>query len=399
MSAPFSIPNEHARALILARTRLSDARATSGAAAIPSLIRELGYVQLDPIRVVERAHHHILFARNSAYRPKQLERLQAQTPPLFFENWTHDSSLIPMAFYPYWQHRFADARKRIVTWTERFGDKRVIATVREHVTRHGAVRARDLLHLGGRTGPWWGWGPAKGALEYLWRTGELAVVNRSGFEKVYDLAERLIPKPLRQAKLSRTQAIDWSCDQALQRLGAATPNMLADFWDHASIGEAKDWIATEKKQGRLVDAVLKGAVGQRDFAAIARPDIEKQIAELPSPMSRLRALSPFDPLLRDRDRAERIFGFAYRIEVYVPQHQRKHGYYVFPLLEGARLVGRIDVKAERGLDRLQVRGIWLERGLSLSRQRRSKLEQELARQARLAGVRDIVFPASALKTG
>ncbi|HSC17976.1 MAG TPA: crosslink repair DNA glycosylase YcaQ family protein, partial [Rhizomicrobium sp.] len=193
MTAPFVISNEQARALILARTGLSEARATRTTSAIPTLIESLGYVQLDPIRVVERAHHHILFARNSAYRPSQLERLQKQEPPLFFENWTHDSCLIPIAFYPYWQHRFVDARKRIVKWMERFGDKRVIATVRAHVAENGAVRARDLLHLGGRRGPWWGWGPAKGALEFLWRTGELAVVNRSGFEKVYDLAERLIP--------------------------------------------------------------------------------------------------------------------------------------------------------------------------------------------------------------
>jgi len=399
LSASFVISNEQARALILARTGLSEAPAQSGSAAIPPLIEKLGYVQLDPIRVVERAHHHILFARNSAYRPKNLERLQAQMSPLFFENWTHDSSLIPMQFYPYWQHRFADSKKRIVKWMERFGDKRVIATVREHVTEHGAVRARDLLHLGGRTGPWWGWGPAKGALEFLWRTGELAVVTRSGFEKVYDLAERLIPQPLLQTKLSRAQVIDWACDHALMRLGAATPRMLADFWDHISIEAAKDWIAAEKKRGRAIDVLLSGAAGQRDFAAVARPDIEAQLAALPQPSTRMRALAPFDPLLRDRDRAERIFSFAYRIEVYVPQHKRKHGYYVFPLLEGDRLVGRIDMKAEREHDRLVVRGVWLEPKLSLSRARRAKLEQELARQSRLADVRDIVFPASALKTG
>src|SRR6185437_15157458 len=248
------------------------------------------------------------------------------------------------------------------------------------------VRARDLLHLGGRTGPWWGWGPAKGALEFLWRTGELAVVHRSGFEKVYDLAERLIPTQLRETKLSRLQVIDWCCDQALLRLGAATPKMLADFWGHLSIDEAKDWIAAEKKRGCLMDVVLKGAPGQRDFAAVARPDIEAQIASVPPPSGRLRALAPFDPLLRDRDRAERIFGFAYRIEVYVPQHKRNHGYYVFPLLEGPRLVGRIDMKAERDQDRLVVKKLWMEPRLSLSKQRRAKLEQELERQVRLSGV-------------
>jgi len=132
---------------------------------------------------------------------------------------------------------------------------------------------------------------------------------------------------------------------------------------------------------------------------VARPEIAEQLAELPTPDGRMRALTPFDPLVRDRDHATRIFGFTYRIEVYVPQHKRKHGYYIFPLLEGDRLAGRIDMKAEREHDRLAVRGLWLDPKLSLSRSRRAKLEQELERQARLAGVRDIVFPASALKTG
>ena len=398
MSAPFVIPNEQARALILARTGLSEARAQAGSAAIPPLIEKLGYVQLDPIRVVERAHHHILFARNSAYRPKQLATLQAREP-LLFENWTHDSSLIPMQFYPYWGRRFASVKSRIEQWRQRFGDDRNLAIVRAQIETHGPAKARDFLHMGGRTGPWWGWGPAKAALEFLWRSGELAVVRRSGFEKIYDLPERVIPASFRKTRPSPGDTLAWCCDQALLRLGAATPKMLADFWGHISIEEAKAWIAAEKKRGRLSDAVLEGATGQRDFAGVARPDIETQLMQLPPPSSRLRALCPFDPLLRDRDRAERIFGFNYRIEVYVPQHKRKHGYYIFPLLEGDRLVGRIDMKAEREHERLVVRGLWLEPRLSLSRQRRARLEQELARQARLAGVRDIVFPPSALKTG
>jgi uncharacterized protein YcaQ len=398
VSAPFVIANEKARALILARTGLSDARAQSSSAAIPLLIEKLGYVQLDPIRVVERAHHHILFARNSAYRPKQLATLQSREP-VFFENWTHDSSLIPMQFYPWWRHRFAQVKSRIEHWRERFGDERNLKIVRVHIESRGAARARDFLHLGGCTGPWWGWGPAKAALEFLWRSGELAVVRRNGFEKIYDLPERVIPGDLRDARPSRREMMEWACDEALLRLGAATPKMLADFWDHASIAEAQAWIALEKKRGQLVDVLLQGAAGQRDFKAVARPDIEKQIASLSAPAARLRALAPFDPLLRDRDRAERIFGFSYRIEVYVPQHKRKHGYYIFPLLEGDRLVGRIDMKAEREQDRLLVKGLWVEKNLALGKQRRAKLEQELARQARLAGVRDIVFPNSAIKTG
>ena len=397
MRTTFEISNELARALILSRSGLSGVRQEGGAKALAPLIQKLGYVQLDSIRIVERAHHHILYSRHTAYRPRHLERLQAKSPALF-EHWTHDSSLIPLEHYPHWHHRFAHTRSRIALWRERFGDDRVIKTVRDHIEEKGASRARDFAHLGGRTGPWWGWGPAKAALEYLWRTGELAVLERDGFEKVYDLAKRTIPAALRKEKPSSGDTMQWACNEALDRLGAATPRMLADFWGHASIPEAAKWIDAEKKKGRLIDVMLHGAADRRGFAAVARPDIEAALAKLPAPTSRLRVLSPFDPVLRDRARSERIFGFDYRIEVFVPGPKRKFGYYVFPLLEGARFVGRIDMKAERDKDRLAVKALWMEPRLSLSKARKSKLENELARQARLGQVSDIVFPHSALKT-
>jgi uncharacterized protein YcaQ len=398
VSTSFPIPNEKARALILARSGLSGVRQEGGAAALAPLIGRLGYVQLDSIKIIERAHHHILYSRHTGYRPRHLDRLQAKTPALF-EHWTHDSSLIPLEFYPHWRHRFAHSKSRIAAWRERFGDDRVLKTVRDHIEAKGAARARDFAHLGGRTGPWWGWGPAKAALEYLWRTGELAVLERDGFEKVYDLSERGIPAALRAARPTRAQTLNWACDAALDRLGAATSKMLADFWGHASIPEAAKWIAAEKKAGRLIDVTLEGSGDRRGFAAVARPDIEAHLAGLPEPTSRLRVLSPFDPVLRDRARLSRIFGFDYTIEIFVPAPKRRFGYYVFPLLEGARFAGRIDMKAERAADRLAIKALWMEPRLSLSKARRGKLERELERQARLGDVRDILFPASALKTG
>jgi uncharacterized protein YcaQ len=175
--------------------------------------------------------------------------------------------------------------------------------------------------------------------------------------------------------------------------------MLSDFWKILSIEEAKTWMAREKKAGRLIDVTLEGAKDRRGFAAMARPEIETHLAELPAATSRLRVLSPFDPVLRDRARVERIFNFDYRLEVFVPGPKRQYGYYVFPLLEGDRFVGRIDMKAERDKDRLAVKALWLEPRFGLNPARRAKLERELARQARLGAVRDIVFPADALKTG
>jgi len=405
--APFVIPNEKARALILAKSGLAGVRQEGGAAAVAPLVRKLGYVQLDSIKIVERAHHHILYSRHTGYRPRHLDRMQARAPALF-EHWTHDSSLIPMEFYPHWRHRFAAARARKAAWHERIGDVRAIKTVRDHIEANGPSLARDFAHLGGRTGPWWGWGPAKASLEWLWRTGELAVVARDGFEKIYDLSERVIPGTLRNAKPSLGDTREWAFTQALDRLGAGTARMIAEFWATtslkesqamASLAEAHAWIAREKKAGRLIDVVLEAASGHRDFQGVARPGIEEEIRHLPVPTSRLRVLSPFDPVLRDRVRLERIFGFDYAIEIFVPAHRRKYGYYVFPLLEGARFVGRIDMKAERARDVLAVKALWMEKRLALSKARKAKLDRELHRQARLGAVRDIVFAADAVKTG
>jgi hypothetical protein len=167
----------------------------------------------------------------------------------------------------------------------------------------------------------------------------------------------------------------------------------------ASLAGAQAWIAREKKKGRLIDVVLEAAPGHRPFQGVARPSIEEEIKHLPVPTSRLRVLSPFDPVLRDRIRLERIFGFDYAIEIYVPAPKRKYGYYVFPLLEGSRFVGRVDMKADRAKDALAVKALWMEKRLALSKARKGKLDRELHRQARLGAVRDIVFPADALKTG
>jgi uncharacterized protein YcaQ len=380
VTAPLHISNEKARAMILAGHGLAGVRQEGGAGAVAPLIAKLGYVQLDSIKIIERAHHHILYSRHTGYKPRHLGQLQARTPALF-EHWTHDASLIPLELYPHWRHRFAATKANVAEWRTRFGDDRVLKTVRDHIETHGPSLARDFAHLGGRTGPWWGWGPAKAALEYLWRTGTLAVLAREGFEKIYDLSERAIPKPLREGKPTRAQTLDWANNAAIDRLGAGTARMIADFWRHASIPEAAKWIEGEKKTGRLIDVVLEGAPGMRGFNAVARPGIAAHLDALPAPTSRLRVLSPFDPVLRDRARAERIFGFDYTIEIYVPAPKRTYGYYVFPLLEGDRFVGRIDMKADRAKDALAVKGLWMEDRLTLSRARHAKLMRELERQA------------------
>ena len=362
--------------------------------ALLSLVRDLGFVQVDSIRTVERAHHMILFTRRSGYRPKQLDRLLERERSLF-ENWTHDAAVIPTEFFPIWQRRFAREEARLSQRWQRWRGETFVQKLEEvfaHVERHGPVRTGHLREEGHSNGQgWWDWAPSKTALEYLWRTGRLAVARREGFQKVYDLTESVIPAVHLDpdAVPNETGLIDWACRSALDRLGFATPGELARFWDGITPAEATAWCAAQGDRLRVVE--VEDAEGARPRQAYAWADIEDRLAETPSPPGRLRVLSPFDPLLRDRQRTERLFGFSFRIEVFVPAAQRRFGYYVFPLLEGDRLIGRLDMKADREADALTVTAVWPEGRLRLTKPRMQKLEAELERLRAFAGCAALRF--------
>jgi hypothetical protein len=367
-------------------------------AGLLDLIERLGFVQLDSIKTVERAHHHILFSRSQAYRPEQLDRLIGREAALF-ENWTHDAAIIPARFYPFWRHRFARDRDRLAERWRRWrreGFEDYLAQVRGRIRREGPLMARDFgRERKKNSGGWWDWHPEKTALEYLWRTGALAVARREGFQKVYDLPERVIPKRHRGRPPSRAAFIDWTCRSALARLGVATPGELAAFWGALTPAEAGAWCAAQL--GRAVTPVLvEPANGGKPRAALAAPEVLERLHELPKPPPRIRALNPFDPVIRDRARLERLFGFRYRIEVFVPAAKRQYGYYVFPLLEGERFIGRIDMthdgrNAGRDGGVLKVTGLWLEPRVAMTQAREHKLRAELKRIQKFVGAAALKF--------
>ncbi|WP_050932177.1 winged helix-turn-helix domain-containing protein [Aestuariivita boseongensis] len=390
------LDNKTARAVFLHRHGLADQPSGPGKGAdLQAVIEDLGFVQLDSINTVARAHDLILFARRPGYRPKNLQRLYEKDRGLF-EHWTHDAAVIPMAFYPHWHLRFqrdADLLKsRWRNW-RRDGFETRFDQVLAHIRDHGPVSSSDVGKDEQKSsGGWWDWHPSKTALEYLWRSGALTVVGRQGFQKRYDLTERVIDQALLQsnARPEARETIDWCCEAALDRLGFATSGELAAFWDTVSAAEAKEWCNIALRDGRIIeiDIACAGGATRRVFA---RPDLMDQIPDVPDPPGRIRVLSPFDPALRDRKRAERLFDFSYRIEIFVPEAKRTYGYYVFPLLERDRIIGRIDMKAFRDQDMLVVRKLWPERGVRWSAARTRRLEAELQRITRLAGVSEVRF--------
>lgn len=396
------IPNGDARRFLLAAQGLCrpPGRALAGAGLL-ELIEQLGYVQVDSINTVARAHHLILFTRGQTYRHDHLTDLLERKARLF-ENWTHDAAIIPSRFYPYWLPRFARQRDRLLgRWRvhRRAGFEAQLDDMLRQVRDRGPVMAR---HFGGgeKKGAdgWWDWHPSKTALEFLWRTGELAVARREGFQKVYDLAERVIPAHYRAAAPSTGELIDWACRGGLERLGFATPGELAQFWGTITTAEAAAWCRANLGRA-AIEVVVEAADGSAPKRAYARPDLPDLVADLPRPPGRLRVLSPFDPVIRDRNRTRRLFDFDYRIEVFVPAAKRQYGYYVFPLLEHDRFVGRIDMKHDRASGRLNVVGLWPEPGVSFAGRRHDRLAAELTRLHRLIGADRTVFENGYLKPG
>jgi len=388
------LSNKTARRIFLAKQGLSASPARAmGKAELLQLIHDLGFVQIDSISTVERAHNQILFSRNQTFRKEHLRQLLEEDRALF-EHWTHDAAILPCAFYPYWKHKFrrseAPMRKRWAKWHGEDFDKAFDETY-SRIVEDGPVLAREVKDADHKSGGWWQWHPSKKALEFFWHTGKLAISGRQNFQKIYDLSERVIPVAHREADPSHEEFIDWACRSALERLGFATHGEIAAFWALVSPEEARNWVSANRHQ--LEDVEIECEGGAKPRPSVALTGLSPNIEDWPEPPGRIRVLSPFDPLLRDRNRAERLFGFRYRIEVFVPEPRREYGYYVFPLLEGDRMIGRIDMKADRKLGRLNIARLWLEPKVRASAGRMAKLDAELARVARFAGVTDVVYAA------
>ncbi len=375
------IDNRTARRLWLNSTGL--AATPTGKLDVLQIINDLGFVQLDTIRNVTRAQHHILWSRNQNYREPMLNKLLGKDRSVF-EHYTHDASVIPTQFYPMWQRQFRRLKEKIdrLKYYSGMPDARGRAAIKARIAEEGplSTHAFDTKISGEKK--MWSRPPHKLALDYMWYSGELATSHRESFKKFYDLSERVIPSQVRAQVHHDQQQIDWLCNAALERLSFGSLGDIQRFWDATDVGEVKQW--AQKSERDLVPVEIQNI--DKSWSEMFAPvDIEQRLSKLASPTSRMRVLNPFDPAIRDRTRIERLFGFEYRIEIFVPAAKRRWGYYVYPLLEGDRFVGRIELKADRKQGELQVINVWSEQGIKWTRSRWQKLDGELERLSRLIG--------------
>jgi len=386
VTTPLRISNTTARYLWLAQNGLGDA--PTGPLDVMGIVARLGFVQLDTIQVVARAHHHIMWSRNQNYREHMLDDALAQGGQLF-EHFTHDASLLPIETLPIWQRQF---RRKKAQWDRAGGarnlpDAAVRAQIKERIAHEGplSTHAFDTKVTGQKQ--MWARPPHKLALDYMWYAGELATSHRVNFTKYYDLAERIFPAALCDVEIGDEEQLDMLCHKALGHLGFGTSGDIQRFWETATGAEVAQWVKHNAAMLCLVE--VQSASGAW-HPAWAPADIEDRLMALGKPTSRLRILNPFDPAIRDRARLARLFGFEYRVEMFVPAAKRVWGYYVFPLLEGRNFVGRIEVKADRKSGALNVLNFWPE-GRAWPKSRFAKLDAEVDRMRRFVGLDRVVW--------
>lgn len=348
-------------------------------------IHRLGFVQLDSIQAVSRAHHHILWSRNPAYREPMLDKLVRRRA--LFEHYTHDASVLPVEVYPYWRRRFVQLEQRVQRWTGP-ADQAELDAILHRIRDEGplSTHAFDSEIEGPRE--MWSRPPHKRMLDYLWYAGVLSTARRDGFIKVYDLTERIIPPAVLADEKSEREQIDWLCGQALEHMAFGDGGDIQRFWAAVSPAEAKAWI---ERQSDLVAVEIEGADGSWKKAWGA-PDIEARLAAAPPPAPGVKILNPFDPIIRERARLSRLFGFDYTIEIFVPAAKRAYGYYVYPLLESDRFIGRMEASGDRKAGVLNAGRLWLEPGVRWTKERQGRLAAELARFGRLAGLKTVTEP-------
>ncbi|MBL8311814.1 MAG: YcaQ family DNA glycosylase [Burkholderiales bacterium] len=324
-------------------------------------IRRMQVLQIDTIHVVARSPYLVLWSRLGDYRPEWLDALLASGA--LFEYWAHAACFIPIEHYPYY--------RRQMLHLEAAGSHRAAARLAaepvahlellEHIRERGAVRAADFEHEDGRTSNgWWDWKPDKLRLETLFTAGELMVARREHFRRVYDLRERVLPARWHDDAAVPSQDTvheTWSL-AAVKAMGFATARWIGDYFRHSGRAPSPhpERLAAEGKLVRVaVEGVPQPAYVHPDWVPAARRASRDQLVA-----AHCTLLSPFDPLVWDRERALALWDFDYRIECYTPEAKRRYGYFTLPILVRDCLVGRVDAKAQRQSGRFEIRHLHLE---------------------------------------
>ncbi len=392
-----------ARRLAVTRQRLADPDGAADAAHLLSVIRDLGCLQLDPTSAVARSHLLVLWSRLGPYDPAHLDALLWQERALF-EYWAHAASIVLTEDYPIhhlMMRRYArdDSawRQRVRGWMEQNSTLRdaILAALAER----GPLPSRAFPDVAAV--PWesTGWTASRNVermLTFLWGQGQVMVAGRNGGQRLWNLAERHLPPWTPREELCEREVVRRAAQRALRALGVATPAHIAAHYTRDRYPGLDDVLAELEAQGRIVAVTI--AEGERAWPgrwyvhADDLPELDRLAAGAWHPRTTL--LSPFDNLICDRVRTETLFGFTFRLEIYVPRAQRRYGYFVMPILHGDRLIGRVDPRLDRKARRLVVQALHLEADVDPTPQIVCAVESAVDSLAAFLGARAVDYGAT-----
>jgi uncharacterized protein YcaQ len=367
-----------ARRIALAAQGFGGPAPAAGTRQLNATLRRLAALQLDSVNVFERSHYLPIFARLGAYDKATLDRLTFGNRSDYTESWAHQAAIIPVESWALW--RWAMRERQATTnywskWAAGHGD--MLAFLRAELRDKGPLTARQVEHDANvRRGPWWGWSDVKTGLETLFMFGEVVTAGRERFERRYDLAERRLPASVLSRDIPKPDAVRELVRVATQALGVGTLRDITDYFR----------LMQDVTKTALNELVESGEVVPVTVEGWGRPAFMHRDARVPRRIEGTALLSPFDPIVWERERALRMFGFHYRIEIYTPAPKRVFGYYTMPLLIDEALVGRIDLKSDRQARVLRVQSAWREPGHEVDLDRTAELLKRTAAWQGMEGI-------------
>lgn len=377
-----------ARDLIIARQLLNRKNSSVDIEQLLEIIEILGYVQIDTISVMERSHHHILWSRMKRYKRKMLDELVCDKK--VFEYWSHAAAYLPMKDFRYSLHRKQRYSERYKTWGN--ANKKVIRYVYDRIKNEGALQSKDFESDGSkRTEGWWNWKPAKDALDFLFHKGDLMVKERIGFQKVYDLSERVLPDDINTNLPSEKDFYEHLI------LNAVNSNALVTEKEITYQRKFNPEIFKPVLNKLAADGLIKKiSIDKNEFPYFTN-DKNLELLNLKIKNKGIHLLSPFDNLVINRKRLKEIFDFDYTIECYVPEPKRVYGYYCLPVLSGNKFAGRIDAKSDRASGTFIIKNIYFEEKFKRSATFDEKLRLKIRKFAEFTGCGSVTGPDKFVK--
>ncbi|MCP3998197.1 MAG: winged helix-turn-helix domain-containing protein [bacterium] len=374
------LSNSQARRIALAAQGFTDPRPKSRVDRrhFRRVINRIGLLQLDSVNVLQRSHYLPMWSRLGNYSIEALDEFTARSGEMF-EYWGHEASLLPVELHRLFRWRMEELEpwRRVKDMIG--GHPDYVPSVLAEIAANGPLAVSDLSDPGARTGPWWGHGKGKTALDWLFAKGEITAYRNPNFGRVYDLPSRVVAaEHLNAPTLTKEEALRELLLLSAQHHGVGTATDLADYY-RLHKPTARSVIAEMASDGDLHQVQVEGW---------SHPAFMHPAAKLPRRIGAAALLSPFDPVVWARDRAERLFGFRYRIEIYVPKPDRIYGYYVLPFLMDDRLVGRVDLKSDRKAGVFRVLGSFHEAGVNTA-EVAERLAPELRAMAEWLGFSEV----------